>query len=225
MRLLEKVIGLVAPHNCIVCSREGELLCDWCIPDAVTLLPDRCYYCKQISDNSAVCKSCRQKGSRLSNVWVRTGYEGTAKQLVYQLKFNRAKAAARPIARLIDETLPWLEPDTVLVPVPTATSRRRSRGYDHAELIAKELASIRNLSCQPLLVRIGQSRQVGAGRKERLLQLQSAFIAREMGAFKNVPLVLIDDIVTTGGTVEAAARALKTAGAKHVCAAVFAQKQ
>jgi ComF family protein len=224
LKLLERLIGIVAPYDCISCGDEGSLLCAWCMPDACTALPDRCYRCHKLSRDSKVCAACRRK-SPLAHVWVRTDYGGLAKQLIHELKFERAAAAAEPVATLIAESLPYFGEKTIITHIPTASSRYRQRGYDQAELIAKRVAHIKEVRYLPLLARQGQSRQVGAKRAQRLTQLEQAFRAKSPYIIMNAEVVLIDDIVTTGATLEAAARVLKAAGAKRVSAAVFAQKQ
>jgi ComF family protein len=175
-----------------------------------------------VSQDSAVCKKCRAD-SRLKFVWARGQYGDVTKTLIYQLKFGRKKAAARVIARLLDESVPFLPKDTLITYVPTATSRVRVRGYDQSRLIAKELSKLRGLTMSPLLVRLGQTRQVGATRKQRIKQASNNYrLTNKRVTGQNI--VIIDDILTTGATVEAAAKLLKQAGAKQVNAAVFAQK-
>lgn len=224
MFVIERLISVFAPHTCLSCGREGNVLCAWCLPDALLALPDRCYSCRQFSQDSQVCQKCCTK-TRLDHVWVRSEYKDLARELLYTFKFNRGQAAAAPIAALIDQILPWLPPETVLVHVPTATVRRRQRGYDHAELLAKELARIRGLHHLALLARRGQTRQVGAKRDERLHQLAEAYRPLRGQLIKGANILLVDDITTTGATLAAAAKVLKRAGAKTVDAVVFAQKQ
>lgn len=224
MQILDRAISVLAPHNCLICDTEGALLCAWCLPDAVQQFPERCYKCKQVSEDSAVCLKCRSR-TKLRHVWVRTTYDGLAKDLIYKFKFDRAQTAYHPIAELMNEALPWLTEDTLVVHVPTATSRHRKRGYDHAQLLAKQLARINNLRQIALLSRLGQSRQVGATRSTRLSQLEEAFIPRRPYLIKGANILIVDDIMTSGGTLEAAAKTLKKAGAKSVNAIVFAQKQ
>lgn len=108
--------------------------------------------------------------------------------------------------------------------LPTATSRVRQRGYDHARLIARDFASRRQLPCQSLLVRHGQQRQVGAARTIRLQQAEQFYSAKIVRPMPS-RVLLIDDVVTTGASISAAAKCLKRAGVKHVDAAIFAQKQ
>lgn len=221
--VVEKLISLVAPHYCVVCGNEGSVVCAWCLPDLAPPLPSRCFLCKKATQNSAVCQSCRRV-TAIKHVWVRTFYEGTAKKLVHDLKFERRLAAVKPIARLMSESLPYLPADTIVAHVPTATSRVRKRGYDHAEKIARALAGHLNLRHEVLLARVSQTRQVGAKRAQRLSQMKGAF--RPIGSQKlqKATILLVDDLTTTGATLEAAASCLKSAGAKTVNAVVFAQK-
>lgn len=222
--MIEALISLLAPHRCLVCKTEGALLCAWCAPDAMWHVPERCYRCQAASVDSAVCAACRSR-TPLAHLWVRGLYKDTAKQLLYALKFSRAKAAATIIGQLLDETVPALPLGTVVTYIPTATSRVRLRGYDHARLIAMAFASQRGLPVRKLLLRIGQSRQVGADRTHRQSQAAKNYIVPQPATCKGLEILLIDDIMTTGATVESAAAQLKKAGAKKVHAAVFAQKQ
>lgn len=222
--MFDRVIGVLAPHVCLVCGREGSLLCASCSYDALPPLPDRCYRCKSISQDSAVCQKCR-KHTVLKYVWPRAQYSGPAKDLVYSLKFARARAAARLIADLLDEAVPALPPGTLVTYIPTATSRVRFRGYDQSRLIAKAFARKRNLRLVTALARIGQTRQVGSDRKHRLAQAAQNYRVQNQSKVKGAEILLIDDILTTGATLESAAKLIKLAGAKQVSAAVFAQKQ
>ena len=222
--MLDRVIGILAPHICVVCGKEGSLLCAWCAPDALMTIPERCYRCSSVSEQSAVCLKCR-KHSPLLCVWVAGLYQSAAKDLVYSLKFGRARAAATVISNLLNETIPALTPGTIVTYIPTASSRVRLRGYDQARLIAQAFATSRGLRVETLLRRQGQSRQVGATRKLRLQQAAKNYHTINLTVTKGADILIIDDILTTGATLESAAKVLKKAGAKQLYAAVFAQKQ
>lgn len=182
-------------------------------------IPERCYRCRKLSPANKTCKSCRSS-SNLNTVQAVTVYEFIAKDLVWHLKFQGAQAAARLIAR---QMLPYTKAGVMLVHVPTATVRVRRRGYDQARLITRSLSSYSGLPCRTLLGRVGQHHQVGASREQRTTQLKSAFRVINRAAVEGAHIVLIDDVLTTGATMEAAARALKAAGAKQVDGLVFAQ--
>lgn len=224
MFILETIVSLVAPHNCMICGAEGDVICVWCLPDFTEPLPECCYKCKKQFSGSLVCQKCRRT-SRLKHVWVRSSYGSKVKQLIHDFKFERKQAAAKPIAQLLSETVPYLSRDVIVTHIPTATSRIRQRGYDHAALIAKALASELGLPYQHLLVRTTQTRQVRSARAVRLKQLDGAFKVIKPETVRKSHILLIDDIVTTGGTIEAAAKTLRLAGAKTIDGAVFAQKQ
>jgi len=114
--------------------------------------------------------------------------------------------------------------DYLIVPIPTATSRMRQRGFGHAELLAKQLAWQLRLERREVLRRLGQTRQLGATRETRLRQLKDSFAVRRPSAVKNRKVLLIDDVLTTGGTVIAAAQAVRAAGASRVDALLFAKR-
>ncbi len=220
MPVLEKLLSFIAPHECLVCEAEGELVCRECHDIAIQKVPSRCYRCHKLTNGFRVCLPCRAS-SKLTAVWVAADYAGTAKELIHKLKYQRAQTAARVIAAYLYETLPTPPADFVIVPLPTATSRRRQRGYDQAELIAKEYAHLTGAQYKTLLHRFGQSRQVGTHRKERLEQLETAFWADKSA--QKTKVLLIDDVTTTGATLEAAAKVLREAGSSRVAALCFAQ--
>jgi ComF family protein len=223
MFILERVIAGVAPHACLNCGSEGGLLCEWCFSDCFPPVPPRCYKCYAATSDSAVCAKCCHK-TPLKRVWVRTDYDGLARQLVHAFKFERMQATGTIIAEYLQTTIPYMQ-NAMIVPIPTASSRLRQRGYDHAKLIAKELSRKTGLPRSALLARHGQTRQVGTKRAERLQQTQGAFRLSKPKLIKDAHILLVDDVVTTGATLEEAARTLKRAGAKTVDAVVFAQKQ
>lgn len=218
--MLDSLISIFAPHECLGCMRQGSLLCSDCAGE-LPVAAERCYRCRALSVGGRTCATCR-RSSGLYSVRAATNYEGLAKQLIGRMKFSGAIAARRPLARLIVPLLPSGE-DILLMHVPTASSRIRQRGYDHAGLLARELARQSSLPCAAYLRRTGQQRQTGASRKQRLEQLQHVFWVTRPEMIRGRRVVLVDDVLTTGASLEAAARALKTAGAKRVSAVVCAR--
>lgn len=219
---MDMIIGTIAPHSCLACELTGEILCEACVLSVLPGVPSRCYKCHTLTKNNSVCKSCA-RNSFITSVWVSTYYEEFAKELLNRLKFHRAVAAAKPVAISINETLPNVNQDMVLCPIPTVNSRVRMRGYDQALEITRYLLKISGLKSENLLVRRGKSRQVGSNRYDRFKHLENAFRVKNNSQIKNKDIILIDDVVTTGATIESAAKTLKKAGAKSVNAALFAQ--
>lgn len=139
------------------------------------------------------------------------------------MKYGRAQAGAAEAAKLMAGLIADVPEDIVLVHIPTATSRVRQRGYDHALLLARALARASYRERAGLLARVGQAHQVGSGRAERIQQLHDAFRPVRPAAIRGRHVMLVDDVLTTAATLETAARALKRAGAERVSAIVFAQ--
>ena len=210
----------MVPHECLGCGCEGTLICTDCV-SSLSAIPGRCYRCRKISIGSLTCHNCR-KQSRLKRVSVVTIYDGIAKDLVWKLKFSGAQAAAKNIAIIMNQQIE-ISREMLIVPVPTATSRVRKRGYDQAWLIARELSKLSGLKYANCLARVNQTHQVGAGRSQRLKQLTNAFRVTKPSLTKSAFILLIDDVITTGATLESAAKTLRLAGAKQIDALVFAQ--
>lgn len=222
MHVIEHIIRTIAPHECVGCGQEGRLLCSIC-ESRLSRAVERCYRCHKAAASGVTCSTCRRQ-SKLVSVRAVTTYGGMAKRLVWRLKFERARAAGDEVGRLIGARLQeWNVENVVIVPVPTATRRVRQRGYDQAVLIARAAASRSDLPYASLLLRLGQRRQVGGSRSQRLEQIKDAFRARDVMRVHGAHIILIDDVLTTGATLEAAAATLKAAGAKKVEAIVFAQ--
>ncbi|MGH7158296.1 MAG: ComF family protein [Candidatus Saccharimonadales bacterium] len=216
MKLIEYILSTIAPHECLGCRSEGTPLCPACCAGLSPVVP-RCYRCQRSQSGFRTCGACR-RSTRLFAVQSVTTYDGLAKELVRKIKFERLRMGAEPIADLLAALR--YEPDEVIAHIPTATSRVRQRGYDQAALIARGISRRTGLVHASLLARLGQQRQVGKSRKERKAQMNELFFV--VGNVKNRNIILVDDVVTTGATLEACASALKIAGAKRVSAVVFA---
>jgi ComF family protein len=150
-------------------------------------------------------------------------YEGPGRDLVHALKFRAALPVAGLLAAQMATNAPrWaLGRATVIVPVPAAPDRRRRRGFDAAELLADELARRLGQPVERVLHRPRRApRQLGARRSERRAPGRVV-----VGVRGSVPahVVLVDDVHTTGATLDACARALRSAGAERVHAVTYAR--
>jgi ComF family protein len=219
--MFEQIISFIAPHTCLNCQKEGSLLCYECqaaLPAAIV-----CYRCGLPSGSYNICNTC-SANAPFQKMFAVTPYEGTGKALVHKIKFNRAKGAALPLAQCLARRLPSeiSARKPLIMHIPTATSRIRMRGYDQAALVAAHFAQISESHHTPLLRRHGQQRQLGKGRSERLQQMQHRFYLACPILVEGKDIILIDDVVTTGATMDVAAFMLKQAGAQRVYGLVFA---
>jgi ComF family protein len=229
MSLVEAAIGWLAPPDCLACGIEGSALCADCSVSVIKPFGQRCWRCNKLSDHSKTCPTCRQIGP-LSHVWTSTNYEDEAQQLVQRYKFGHLRHAALPLAGIMSQTFADFAPagyaskQFLVVPVPTATSRVRQRGFGHSELLAKTIAMGLRFEYSTSLRRLGQTRQLGSSRDARLHQLEHSFALKNPKRVSGRDILLIDDVLTTGGTLISAAKALKSAGAEQVNALVFAKR-
>lgn len=179
-----------------------------------------CIACHRPTGHTWLCDSCQMPYEK---VWVVGERDGALQRLVGLYKFERAKSACKPLGDLLLGILPELPAGTVVVPVPTTSSRIRERGYDHMLLVAKYVARARGLKCQQLVSRQTNTKQRQSTAKQRDVQAKQAFVVRsEINA--DVPYLLVDDVITTGATIRYASQALVDAGAKHVWVAVVARQ-
>lgn len=205
MSLIDNLLALIAPHDCLGCGVEGSLLCALC---RARCLPP--------------AKARPLALRNLARVQAATPYQGIAKDLLWRLKSAGAQSAATSMASQMKPLCADLQ-SAIIVPVVTANSRARTRGYDQARLLARALVKQTRLPYLDCLARHGQAHQVGASRSERLRQLHGALRVTKPSAVRGAHIILIDDVITTGATLEAAAMVLKAAGASRVEAITFAQ--
>ena len=220
MNILDRIIGLYAPHLCLGCGSEGALLCHEC-RGSLRQAEAMCYRCQSPSYLGRSCSDCRSRGGLVS-VNCAAAYSGLAKDLLWSLKFERAQSAAGIIADILAEEFALnTKPDVLLVPLPTAAQRVRKRGYDQSVLIARAYARRTGCKYAPLLRRYGSQEQKGADRQQRLQQLDGSLAEKYSEAVVGKRIIIIDDVVTTGASMEAAAVALRAAGAKVVAGLAF----
>jgi ComF family protein len=220
MSFLELCISLFAPHTCLGCGDEVGLLCADCIR-FLERPKETCYRCKLTSPAYRTCSDCYIRG-RPQCAWVAVSYSGQAKDLVWRLKYDGAQAAAAIMAEMMANHIGANRKQTVIVPVPTTTARIRQRGYDQATLIAHELSRLTGVPVVAGLGREGRAHQVGASRQQRQSQLRGAFRARNTARLHGKRVLLVDDVLTTGATFEAATQTLLAAGVTDINELAFA---
>jgi ComF family protein len=190
----------------------------------------------------AVCPGCGGRGEPLCPACARTvrrapppppvagidalvvpfAYTGVVRELVARAKYRHRHAA---LAWLADAMTAELAVSPTVVDVvtwaPTTAARRRSRGFDQAEVLATAVATATARSCRAVLRRVGDRHQTGHSRAERLDA--PGFAIRGSGAVAGRRVLLVDDVVTTGATLAACVTALRGSGSQHITPIVYAR--
>ena len=217
--MVDKVLEIIAPHLCSGCSKIGSPLCDHCKYDIIEMPFVGCLVCFGPTSVGI----CLEHNKSYKNAWIVGERHGTLLDIINAFKFQNMKAAAADLAKLLDARLPALPVDTVVVPVPTVPGHIRERGYDHLLLIARYFAQYRQLTVERLLLRETTTTQHTANRETRLIQAKSAFkVTRDISS--DVPYLLLDDIITTGSTIDEASGLLSLNGAKTIWVGALARQ-
>jgi ComF family protein len=194
-------------------------VCEGCL-QSFSAVPSRCFRCCEATSEYRTCKSCRKQTS-IKAAWVAVPDHEAPRELLYKLKFLRAKQASQGMVRLMDTAL-GITDEMIVVPVPTARKRKRQRGYDQADLLASGIARSRQWKVQRLLLRISSERQTGASKRLRHEQAKSFFLSKSSNS--SLPLLLVDDVLTTGATLDAAAKAIRAVCKNDIYALLYMQK-
>lgn len=216
--MLDTLLSLIAPHHCYHCQKTGEIICRDCKKYITRQRFTGCVRC------GSRCRRAQHQGLPYSSIHCLLRRRGAVKVLIDAYKFQRARAVGEVLADLFHELAPALPDNTVIVPIPTAPRNVRRRGYDHMKRVARRFARQRHLPYSPLLVRRSNITQHFAKTAEERRAQAGSFFAVRGEIDPRVTYVLLDDIYTTGSTVEAAARMLREAGAETIWVIVLARQ-
>jgi len=190
-------------------------------------MPPLCPKCGRPQPSATLCPGCLSWQAEINGIRSPFRFEGVIRQAIYELKYRNLRAIARLLAQLLgDYLLSNPVPGEVLVPVPLHPKRLRERGYNQSRLLAQELGKLTNLPVvDDCLVRqrhaLPQARTATVD--ERRSNVADAFSCRDQ-RLRGKQVLLIDDVSTSGATLDACARALKGAGAISVWGLVLARE-
>lgn len=216
------------PSQCAVCRAwPARPVCDACVARFALPAP-RCRRCAlRVAAGVALCGECLLHPPPLDACVAACSYVWPWPECIARFKFRGEPGWAAPLATLM-RSAPWAEPaleccDMVL-PMPLAPARLRQRGFNQALELARRLAP--DNTDATLLLRTRETlAQSGLARAERLRNLRGAFALEPLraAAVSGRRIVLVDDVMTSGASLFAAAQVLRTAGAAHIAAIVFAR--
>ncbi len=220
------ILDLLFPLRCLCCGVEGTMLCASCAESLPRIGSPYCDHCGSPLSKDSLCRSCTVHRPTIDGIRSLFIFEGMARKAVHGLKYGGLKAAASPLAGLLGQFLDRNPiPADVIVPVPLHKKRLRSRGYNQSSLLAKPLAKTAGLPMREhLLVRkrdtVSQAKTTSAAERRR--NVQGAFVAPHN--LDGDRVLLIDDVCTTGATMDACATALMAAGARSVWGLTLARE-
>ena len=223
MSLAGELLALVFPPACAACGDVLEQEVPFCGACSLATEPvplPGCPRCGEPVHRLGWCPRCRRDPPPFVSARSAFVHSGPLARAIHRFKYESHSGLAIPLARtLAGEATAWLgriSPSPTLVPIPLHRGRLMRRGYDQAALLARALARRTRLGLHPTLLRRVRAtrRQVGLTEAERTENLRGAFAVA--GKLPRGPVVLVDDVLTTGATARAAADALRDAGAGWV---------
>ncbi len=224
-KFARSALDLVFPIHCAGCGQEGAVICGECVGDMARLTPPYCRICAN-PGISGLCQWCAQFARGFDSLRAPYVFEGTIRDAIHRLKYKGERAAAPVLGGFMSEYLERNPSDAdVLIPAPLHPRRLRSRGYNQAALLAREVGRRLDVQVRPeVLVRVADPRpQVETRtREERRDNVAGNFVCDT--DLSGITAMLIDDVATTGSTLSECAAALKEAGACKVHALCLARE-
>lgn len=235
MKISEKIakikdffLDLIFPKICLGCAREGFYLCENCL-DKIPLTDKlACPSCDKITFYGRTCEDCRRKTYLTGLIYAASYKNPIINQAIRLLKYKYVKELSEVLAKIMlkfiknsgflvnnftDELISFL-----IVPLPLHRKKFLSRGFNQSELLAQKLAEEFDLELRTdLLIKTKNTRsQTDLKEEKRRINVQDAFGVKNKKEIKDKIILLIDDVITTGSTLNEAAKTLKRAGAKEI---------
>lgn len=214
--MLRVLLDIVLPPRCLACDGDGYPLCASCM-QRFPWNDRACARCAA-PGRAPLCRRCGTDPPPLVGARSVARYEGVARDALMRFKLGGERRAAAALAAPMAARAPEA---AVFTPVPATKASVRARGFDPAALLARHVARTLGAACVDLLVKVRATRDsAGLGRAERRTNLEGAFAPARPAP---PVVVLVDDIMTTGATAEACARALVAGGARAIHLLTFAR--
>lgn len=225
-KVKEFLLDILFPKKCVACGKLDTLFCEKCRAKIVFLKTQNCPYCLKITTRGRVCSSCKGK-SALTGVYVVAHYEEPLKSVIQKYKYEFIKALKDDLS---DIAWPYLEDfpkNAVLTCVPSSPKRMAWRGYNQVEEIANILARNTGMRFYPNLLKRTEYKipQTQLRRKERFENVKNAFKVDKKIDLSGKQVVIFDDLVTSGATLDACAKELRKAGATRIWGFVLARNK
>jgi len=226
--LKNTLLDIMFPKKCVVCGKLDTLFCEKCRSKIIFLKTQNCPFCLKITTRGRVCPSCKSSyKTALTGVYVVAHYEEPLKEVIHQYKYGFVKALNDDLAEISWPYLEDFSKKAVLTCVPSSPKRLSWRGYNQAEEIAKILAQNTGMRFYPNLLKRTEYKipQTQLRRKERFENVKNSFCVNKKIDLVGKQVVIFDDLVTSGATLDACAKEIRKMGATRVWGFVLARNK
>lgn len=226
---IKGILDIVYPPICLNCGAFSQIiLCDKCEESLPLFTKPFCCKCgKPTVRHVPTCRECSNKKYYISKLRALGPYNGTLKQLIKMLKYSGSFRISEYLGMKIAYSFyEELSSDkiTIITYIPSRRSKRAHRGYNQSELIAKVISKTTSLPTIKTLVKTRHTReQAGLNKTERAKNIKGSFKCINIKKINDKKIVLIDDVFTSGSTINEAAKILIRSGAKEVIGIVAAR--
>jgi competence protein ComFC len=232
---LRAIGSLLYPPVCVICSANietGSYLCEECNEKVPHIVPPFCAKCSEPFAGAITspfnCANCAHRTLHFEAAVAVYRSRGIVRKVILDFKYRRQMHLRHLVGRwligALDDVRLRERQFDVIVPVPLHPARERERGFNQAALLAELLRVHTPVQSRPVLERIRwTTTQTAFDRAERMENLHGAFRLRKNAHVRDLQVLLIDDVLTTGSTLSECARVLKEAGARSVHAATAAR--
>ena len=229
------------PSDCRLCSTPLTNIsrlpvCPSCLLAMIPLAGSTCEICGErldpnpVEENNQLCPACQESRPHFVKAAAYGAYDGELRELIHLLKYEQVEPAAGVLGQMLAHAIQKLGPiaDSILVvPVPLYRSKRRERGFNQAELIARAALKGAALRCELRPDALERTRptvsQIGLTRAQRIENIRGAFRVPHLNRVAGREVLVVDDVLTTGTTASECARVLRKAGAETVLVATVAR--
>lgn len=235
LQIKRKVFDILFPAICLNCQTEGNWICQDCLSNIDVLEYQYCPFCKERVFKEGTCKKHRQKN--LNGLFFAASYKDPLiKKLIKKFKYPPfLKELALSLSSLIithfilsENKIIFNDQDvSIFIPVPLSLYKKRWRGFNQSEEITKELSKFLKIPYQVNnLIKIKKTQsQINLSKEERERNIKDSFKIKNPLEIQGKRIFLVDDIFTSGATMEECARVLKQAGVKEVWGIAMAREE
>lgn len=226
-KVLKTILDFIFPIQCISCKIPGNHLCDKCFSKIPLRDKKQCPICNKEQADNELCQSCQQQ-TCLDKIIICSDYENeTLQKTIHAFKYSNVKDLDQILGKILINKYQQGNklPEPIIIPTPLHRKRQLERGFNQCKLLAQVFANSFNLTVDNRIIfrQRNNAHQADLNKKQREKNIKGCFKIKNKAVIENKNIILIDDVITTGATLNEQAKLLKQAGAKQIWAIVLAK--